>query len=278
MNQKNIIMTPYSTRCILTEMVNDNEKKKIKQFIVHKSEPEWVKRKAKLVARSGLNDEFDYDLKFLLHCTEQSLIENYFILVKYFVKTYNLDPEIVEAWILSIIHKDQSFFARSFQADHIRIKYVKNDTVSEYDPLIDERIPSYNYVELRIGRSVHRKDLKDFIDKNWVEIEKHIVLTKVDKSQRIKNDPFMNLLIRNLRKSGLSFKEIRRSLDDHPLYKDNNELTDAELSRVVKPINTNADWLKQPKRIVSEMIEKNSVTKMDLKYKSDPFEHFYFDL
>ncbi len=199
------------------EQFNELYSGRLKKYQDWKSAP-WAKRKNEEIVRSLAHPDLSADLGILFRCTPDSIMGAQLVIEEYLVRVYGLSVEMAESWVLYGATRDIRAILPSNQIDGVRFF---NDDLEIAGPSDNEKLSYKNLVadvkrkdkhmNIRIGRSATKQDVKWLIDRYW---DDHIVPRlelnfPKPKDQRQKRQLLRNSTIYALHKDGMSVKDIQ---------------------------------------------------------------------
>jgi len=257
--------------------------------------PPWMKRKAEGMFQSVAHPDFNRDLGMLFYCDPKSIEKNSDILMHYFSLQYGVAVEIAETWIQLLITRSGHLFDNAYQIsptllfdDDMKMAWPSDDPKTQYKQMqIQSKLDERNgyIVNLRIGRSSTKQDVKWLLDELW---EKDIEprLNKAG-SLNIRQKPeyLRDSTAYSLYKNGKSMKEIANIIDDKfPLSPD---LKNPDAVRVIDVVYIRkiisrfkpeyGDWFAEaiPQFMARPVDDLNS-QRVKLTYSETPEPHFSF--
>lgn len=245
--------------------------------------PPWAVRKSQDIARSLAHPDIYRDLVILMCCTHESVLANHTLLIKYFISTYGMSDEMAESWVLYFATGDVEAIVATKQLDGVRyfnddlqIAGPASDEKEAYARLLRVRDEQAPHVNIRIGASATRSDVKWFIDKYWEsDIEPH--LSKVEVKQTRNKKLLRNSTIYALHKQGLKAKAIQDYIDDTANYGEFVELS--TISNIIKGFKPPHDWFAEAYEVLRKELRKdNKLATFIIGFTKEPKPHFTLDL
>lgn len=257
---------------------------KIKEEFLHGHDsdkfPPWYKRKVSNLLQCFSHPDFDRDFSILMWSNQESILDNYQELVKYFVSKYRLDGEIVETYVrfaitgkLELMQPDHQMWPSYLFHDRKKVAWPSEDPKKLYEDVqVGDEI-NQAYVNLHIGRSSTKKDIIWMINTLWdSEIEPRLYKTSTGKTARARNAYFRNSTIYYLHKQGMRNKDIVNKINE--IFDEGLEYDD--IKKAIKNFgNEHPDWLIKPYEKLKQLsdLEKNSRS-LKLIFVEIPEPHF----
>ncbi len=244
--------------------------------------PPWFKRKREGMLQVMSNPDFDKDISSLWFCSVDSILNNYGKLLGYFVRNYGLDAEVVETWLRMVMTGQMELMQENYQlappllfSDEEQVAWPSDNPKQEYINMMKDPFTQGSVVNLRIGRSATKEDVKWLIDQAW---DTNIVprLNKVKPPKTIRSKPkyLRNSTIYYLYKKGMSAGEIVRHMDKHFPTK---ELVDETIVRkaLVDFRKDFPDWFVEVRQATENATnEQRNKRSFELVFTSTPNDHF----
>lgn len=269
--------------------MNEEDRKRLNKILdryLHQYDsdkfPPWFKRKREGMLQVMSNPDFDKDISTLWWRSVDSILENYSKLLGYFVRNYGVDAEVVETWLRFVMTGQMELLQEHFQlappllfSDEEQAAWPSDNPKQEYTNMMKDPFVQGSVVNLRIGRSATKEDVKWLLDQAWkTNIEPRLNKVHPPKTIRSKPKYLRNSTIYYLHKKGLSAGEIARHMDKNFPTK---ELVDETIVR--KSIHDFRvdfpDWFIDVRKAVEGATnEQRDKRSFELIFINEPNEHF----
>lgn len=255
------------------------------------STPSWIKRRHRSIERSRLNFHFIDTLDLLHHVDRKNLLENYNLLLKYFVTSYNIDLDVTEMWLLSVILDDETIINPSFEIDHLRfrmdeykIAFPAVNMMLDYKYLFGEQEDNVDrkYVDLRIGRSNTKEDVIWLIENHWEDVEKYLAIPKrKSNSKKVRKAHGRNAIVyayqaeyKQDHGNDPSAKQVQTMLDS--IFPHDDDLDIATISKARNEFEPLVDWFAPLRHLRAHELQ-SSIPIFKMKYIAEPKPHLEFE-
>ena len=257
--------------------------------------PPWMKRKAEGMFQSVAHPIFNRDIGYLFYVNQSSILENREMLVGYFALKYGVYNEIAETWVLLagtgngyLLDDSTQISPTLLFSDEEKKAWPSDDPSAEYKNMnVISRMHSSSsrVINLRIGRSSTKEDVKWLIEKLWkTDIEPQLNNKFYEKDIRKKPLYFKKSVAYSLYLEGKSMNEITTTLNERfPLGFDADDPKqelfhdERDVNKMIhdfKPELTE-DWFEEVARTFNEAdIHVLNKRKLKLKFISEPNPKF----
>lgn len=244
--------------------------------------PPWFKRKREGILQVISNPDFDKDISTLWYVKVDSIMENYGKLLGYFVRNYGVDAEIVETWLRMVMTGQMELMQEYFQlappmmfSDELEEAWPSDNPKQEYINMMKDPFSKGSVVNIRVGRSATKEDVKWLIDEAWdSDIEPRLNKVKPPKTIRSKPKYLRNSTMYYLHKKGMSAGKIVKYMDKNFPTK---ELVDETIVRkaLVDFRKDFPDWFVEVRKRVSEATQDElNNRQFELVFLKGSNEHF----
>jgi hypothetical protein len=240
-------------------------------------DPPWADRKNQEIVRSLAHPQIQRDLGILSVCTRESILENQQVLTEYLVKNYDLSFDMAESWVLLMATGDIRAILPRTQIDGVRFfndltktAGPKDDKSAAYKNLQADVKRGDPHINIRIGRSATKQDVKWLLDHYWDEyVAPALKLPYQATEQRAKRKLLRNSTIYALYNDGKKVSDIQKyvaaNFDD--------AIDEAVIRKVLKEFRPPVDLFK-PAAETLESLDLTSDSDIDLKFIKKPTLHF----
>lgn len=194
---------------------------RLKKYKGFKDSP-WADRKNQEIVRSLAHPQISRDLGVMQLCRPESVLAIHPILIEYLVKNYGLSVETAESLVLYMATRDISAILPSKQIDGVRFF---NDQLETAGPSDNKKLAYKNlvadvkrgdpHINIRIGRSATKQDVKWILDRYWDDYIAPAIKPAYEvPAQREKRQLLRNSTIYALYENGMKVADIRQFIND----------------------------------------------------------------
>ncbi len=255
--------------------------------------PPWMRRKRLGMLQTIAHPLIGQEMGVLNYATKDSLISNYGKLLGYFINQYGLNQEVVESWLMFLSTgnmqtlKEDYMVSPTILIDHKElVAWPAEDPKQMYErlKLMEDRMDD-SFVEIRIGRSTTKADVKWILDYVWdSEIKPRLSKLSMDEGHRVKYQYLRDSTAYYMHEQGISIKEITIELNKHfspEPAKDGTVrvLEETYVRKKIKDFEPETSLLEQPLRKINDLLKTNPehpAHSLKLIAVETPTKHFEF--
>lgn len=257
--------------------------KRLKKHQGWKSPP-WADRKNRDIVRSIAHPQFSRDLGILLLCRPESVMATRHALIEYFIRTYGISADTSESWALYMVTRDINAILPTTQIDGVRFFHddlkiagpAKNEHAA-YENLQSDVKRKDPHINIRIGRSATKEDVKWLLDRYWDDLVAPKIRSGYSKpeDQRRKRQLLRDSAIYSMHTEGKKVKDITEYVNTSLMEEVDDVIDEPLVRKIISEFKPPRDWFAQAVEVLHSLPDEQKEDPLfDIKFIAKPEPHF----